>query len=242
MMKNILISLLVLLLLPLSGLAQADSLSTLKNSLKINTLGMVLNNVSLLYERSLNEHWSIQAGAAYRWGGKIPKAFALGEIVVNTESNGIRGYSLTPELRYYFNLCDCEGASKGLYAGLYGRYSRFFGDLYIHAWTGSEYIDVLTAGNLSEYGIGLQLGYQFTIKKRFVVDLMFAGPRMSTNKIKVSVDSDYVDEVIPIIEEEINEKREWLGLDPISIEPSSQAETRFSFQYFRYAIGFGYRF
>ena len=75
-----------------------------------------------------------------------------------------------------------------------------------------------------------------------MVDLMFAGPRMSTNKIKFSVDSDYVEEVIPIIEEEINEKLEWLGLDPISIEPSSDMEAKFGFQYFRYAIGFGYRF
>ena len=217
-------------------------MSVYNNNLKINTLGMVLRNVSLLYERSLNEHWSIQAGAGYRWGGDIPKAFALGNIVVDAQSKGIRGYSITPELRYYFNLCDCDGASTGLYAGLYGRFTRFDGDLSIHAWTGSEYVDVISAGNFREYGLGLQLGYQFTIRKRFVVDLMFAGPRMSSNKISFSLDSDYVEVLIPIIEEEINEKLEWLGLDPISIEPSSEMEAKFGFQYFRYAIGFGYRF
>lgn len=222
--------------------AQADTLSVYNNSLKINTLSMVLRSVSLLYERSLNEHWSVQAGAGYRWGGDIPKAFALGNIVVDAQSKGIRGYSFTPELRYYFNLCDCDGASTGLYAGLYGRFTRYHGDLSIHAWTGSEYVDVISAGNLREYGLGLQLGYQFTIRKRFVVDLMFAGPRMSSNKISFSLDSDYVEELIPIIEDEINEKLEWLGLDPISIEPSTEMEAKFGFQYFRYAIGFGYRF
>ena len=103
-------------------------------------------------------------------------------------------------------------------------------------------MDVASAGNFREYGLGLQMGYQFTIKDRFLVDLMFAGPRMSTNKIRFSVDSDYAEEVIPIIEEEINEKLEWLGMDPISIDPSAEIEGKFSFRYFRYAVGFGYRF
>ena len=242
MRKCLFAGILIILLMPGLGHAQADTLTIYNNNLKINTLGMVLHNVSLLYERSLNEHWSIQAGAGYRWGGDIPKAFALGNIIVDAESRGIRGYSFTPELRYYFNFCDCDGAPSGLYAGLYGRFTKFHGDLSIHAWTGSEYIDVISAGILHEYGIGLQLGYQFTIRERFVVDLMFAGPRTSTNKIKFTLDSDYVEALIPIIEEEINEKLEWLGRDPITIEPSSTMEAKFGFGYFRYGISFGYRF
>ena len=121
-------------------------------------------------------------------GGNIPKAFTLGNIVVDAESRGIRGYSFTPELRYYLNLCDCDRAPSGLYAGLYGRFTRLYGDLAINVWTGEEYADVATSGNFSEYGLGLQLGYQFTIRDRFLVDLMYAGPRMSSNRIKFSVD------------------------------------------------------
>ena len=233
---------LAILLMPTTAHAQTDTLSSRKNSLKVNSLGMVLKNVSLLYERSLNEHWSVQAGAAYRWGGNIPKTFALGNIIVDGKSKGIRGYSFTPEVRYYFNMCECGRAPTGLYAGLYGRITRLYGDVAFNVWTGEEYVDVASAGNFREYGLGLQLGYQFTIKDRFLVDLMFAGPRMSTNKIRFSVDSDYAEEVIPIIEEEINVKLEWLGMDPISIDPSAEIEGKFSFRYFRYAVGFGYRF
>ena len=119
MKKCLFAGLLFAVLMPGLSHAQADSLSVYNNSLKINTLGMVLHNVSLLYERSLNEHWSIQAGGGYRWGGDIPKALALGNIIVDAQSRGIRGYSLTPELRYYFNICDCKGSPSGLYAGLY---------------------------------------------------------------------------------------------------------------------------
>jgi hypothetical protein len=238
------VSLSVLLLLPVSVLAQADTAFTYKNSLKVNLLGMTFNNFSLLYERSLNEHWTVLAASSYRWGGDIPKTFALGNIIVNSESRGIRGFSFTPELRYYYNFCQCEGSPSGLYTGLYGRLTKYFGDLDINVWTGEEYLDVATAGNFREFGLGLQLGYQFIIKGRFLVDLMFAGPRLGTNKIKFSIESDYAEEVIPIVEEEINEKLEWLGMDPISIEPSAEAnfELDFGFRYFRYAVGFGILF
>jgi hypothetical protein len=209
---------------------------------KLNTLGMVFKNISLLYERSLSEHWTIQAGAGYRWRGSPPKALALGDVIVSSKTQGIRGYSFTPELRYYFNLCDCQGTPSGFYAGLYGRFTRYFGDLTFNVWTGEEYLDVATAGNFREFGLGLQLGYQIVIKKRFLVDLMFAGPRISTNQVKFSVESDYAEDVIPIIEEELNEKLEWLGMDPISIDPAPEVETRFRFNHFRYAVGFGILF
>ena len=71
---------------------------------------------------------------------------------------------------------------------------------------------------------------------------MFAGPRLAKNKMTFSVDSDYADEVIPIIEEEINEKLEWLGMEPIDIEPSTELEARFGFRYLRYGISFGFLF
>ena len=58
------------------------------------------------------------------------------------------------------------------------------------------------------------------------------------------MDSDYVGELAPIIEDEINKRREWLGMDPISIEPSSsgEVEAQFGFKAFRYAVGIGFRF
>jgi hypothetical protein len=143
---------------------------------------------SLLYERNLNEHWSLQLGAGYRWGGGIPKAFGLGSLIVTSNSRGIRGFSITPEVRYYFNFCECGGSGTGLYAGLYGRYTSLYGDLTFNYWSEDQYIDVATAGNFHEMGGGLQFGYLFKIKNRFVVDIMFAGPRLASNKISFSID------------------------------------------------------
>ncbi len=91
-------------------------------------------------------------------------------------------------------------------------------------------------------GAGIQLGYQFIFKERFSVDFMFAGPRLSTYRLKCSINSDYAEELAPIIEEEINRRLEWLGMDPITITPSAEIDTRVGFRNFRYAVAFGFMF
>ena len=71
---------------------------------------------------------------------------------------------------------------------------------------------------------------------------MFAGPRLSTYKLKADLESDDQEALVSAIEEKINERREAIGMDPITIEPSSELEANFGFKNFRYAIGFGFRF
>jgi len=232
----------LVMLTPLLLSAQVKTPALYKNNVKLNLAGLALHNASLLYERNLNEHWSLQLGAGYRWGGNIPKAFGLGSLIVTSNSRGIRGFSITPEVRYYFNFCECGGSGTGLYAGLYGRYTSLNGDLTFNYWSEDQYIDVATAGNFHEMGGGLQFGYLFKFKNRFLVDIMFAGPRLASNKISFSIDSDYVEELVPIIEDAINEKLEWLGMDPITINPSPDMEATFGFKYFRYGISFGVLF
>jgi hypothetical protein len=230
------------LLLSVPALSQTQSDSTYKNTIKLNSAAVLLNNVSLLYERDLKKNWSVMLGAGYRWGGDIPKAFGLGSVVVTSSSKGLRGYSITPEVRYYLNYCECGGPRTGFYAGLYFRMTRFYGDLAFNVWNGSEYIDVGAAGSLREFGGGLQLGYQFVFKKRFVVDLMFAGPRRSHIRMDLALESEFIEEAIPLIEEEINKRLAWFGKDPISLDVHPEVKHTFGFTNFRYAVGIGYRF
>lgn len=223
-------------------ITQDKTLQVYRNGLKLNAMGLVFHNVSLLYERSLNEHLTLQVGTGYRWGGDLPKVFGLGDLIVSSNTRGLRGYHITPELRYYFNFCECGDSPAGFYTGLYTRYTQYYGDLNFHFWTGTEYMDAAVVSNISEMGAGIQLGYQFVFKKRFSVDFMFAGPRFSTYRLKCSIDSDYAAELAPIIEEEINRRLEWLGMDPITISPSAEIDTRVGFRNFRYAVSFGFMF
>ena len=222
--------------------AQDSIVPDYKNIVKVNTAALLFSNVSLLYERKLNEHWTVLAGTGYRWGGSVPKVLGLGDVIVSSETNGITGFSITPELRYYFNFCECGGSPSGLYAGLYGRFTKYYGSLTFNVWNGSEYYDALVTSNLRELGGGLQLGYQFIFKQRFTVDFMFAGPRLSTYKLKADLESDDLEALVSAIEEGINERRAAIGMDPISIDPSAELETNFGFKNFRYAIGIGFLF
>jgi hypothetical protein len=211
------------------------------NAVKINLAAGYFRNVSLFYERWFNDRWSAQLGAGYKITGKIPKVAGLGELVVESNTGGIRGLSVAPEVRYHFNLCDC-GRHTGLYAGAYTKLTWLYGDLTFKHWNGSEYIDVGGAGDLREIGFGLQLGYQFTLWERLLVDLFFMGPRTSFQQLHMQVDSDFASEVIPRIEEELNRRLEALGLDPVEIPVSPEFTIDFRFNNFRYGVGIGYIF
>lgn len=242
-MKNRLsFCLILVMLIPLMARSQDSIVPEYKNIVKINSAALLLSNGSVLYERKLKGNWSVLAGAGYRWGGTVHKAFGLSDIIVSTDAKGIRGFSITPELRYYFNFCECGGSPSGLYAGLYGRYTKFYGSLTFDVWNGEEYYEALVSSNLRELGGGLQLGYQFIFKERWTVDFMFAGPRLSSYKIKADLVSDDLEALVDAIESTINEKRETIGMDPISIDVSPELETSFGFRNFRYAIGIGVMF
>ncbi len=246
MKRKVLLGILLALLFTFIANAQVDTAQektaqVYRNGIKINPMGLVFHNVSLLFERSLNDHWTLQMGAGYRWGGDLPKVFGLGDLIVSSNTRGLRGYHITPELRYYFNFCECGGSPTGLYTGIYTRYTKYYGDLNFHYWNGTEYIDAAVASNFSEMGAGIQLGYQFVFKERFSVDFMFAGPRLSTYRLKCSIDSDYAVDLAPIIEEEINRRLEWLGM-AITISPSAEIDARVGFRNFRYAVAFGFMF
>ncbi len=242
MLKNSLFVISISVICSVSAYAQTAGDTTYLNTLKLNTAALYFNNISIQYERQINDRWSFQMGGGYKWGGEIPKILGLGSFIVSSKTAGIRGYSFTPEVRYYFNQCKCPGERSGLYGGVYSRYTRLYGELEVHFWDGDKYVDVGATGAMREMGIGLQLGYQLVVKKRFVIDLMFMGPRKSFHKLNFEVDSDFAADVVPLIEEEINKKLEYLGMDPISIPVSGSAEVKFGFSNFRYGIGIGYMF
>jgi hypothetical protein len=71
---------------------------------------------------------------------------------------------------------------------------------------------------------------------------MFMGPRTSFQRLKMEMNSDFASEIIPLIEEEINKRLAYWGMDPISIPTDPNAVIDFRFNNFRYAVGIGYRF
>lgn len=243
-MNNRRFSLLMLFFLFVSQISaqEKDSLFY-HNHLKWNVLGLTFNNVSMMYERILDDKWSLALGGAYKWGSGLPELMGIGNLLFSSETRGVRGYSLSPALRYYPGISNCGAGTSGFYAGLYGRYSNYRSDMMFAYWTGSEYADVSMDASLRELGIGIQIGYQAIFKGRYTLDVMFAGPRFSFYRVGYNVDSEYAQEFLPYLEDQINERLEWLGEEPIEI-PSSNTNGSFNFNYkaFRYAIAVGVMF
>jgi hypothetical protein len=231
---------LVFFLLPMRG---QDTLQLkYPHTVKLNLISaLVFQKASLGYEYMINPRWSVLAGGGYKFGGKIPKALGLNDFVLTSNTSGIRGFTLNGVGRYHFKTCDCE-VPTGLYAGVYATTTRHWGELAFLWWNGTEYVDVGGAGEIWEWGIGLQLGYQVVIRERFLLDFMFMGPRTSFQRLNMKLDSQFAAEVIPLIEEEINKRLDWWGLDPVSIPTDAELSVDFRFNNFRYAIGVGYRF
>lgn len=212
------------------------------NNIKINGAALRFRNISLQYERLVNEHWTMEMGASYKWGGGLPKFLGWGDFVFASSTQGLRGYSFSPEIKYYLRKCTDSSPGSGLYAGTYLKYSRMYGDLGFRYWNGAEYIDATGYGDLNEVGLGLQLGYQLTLWKRMSIDLMFMGPRRSIQWLELDLESEFVEELAPLIEEAINQRLEAVGADPISIPVEASSNLRFWFTNFRYTICIGYRF
>ncbi len=219
-----------------------DTATNYKNTIKINLAAFYFRNISLLYERQINDHLSFNIGGGFKWGGNIPKIFGLGDFIITSNTGGLQGYSLTPELRYFFNNCDCQGANTGLYAGVYSRMTNMYADLEFHYWDGMSYIDGGGYAELTEFGMGFQVGYQFLISERIIVDMMFMGPRTSHNRLKMNIHSDYAAQIIPLIEEELNRRLQSLGMNPVDIPITTDFKVDFRLNYFRYGISLGYRF
>lgn len=242
MRKAPLFALLLLLLPHMRCPGQGDTTFVYRNALKINTVSLVFSNASLYYERHLNENMTLLLGASHRWGGDLPKIIGLGEVVLTSGTTGVKGASVSSEFRYYLDQCDCSPNPTGLYFSAYARYTRYWGELGINIWDGSQYVDMGFIGELQEAGIGAQVGYQLILRERFLIDFMIAGPRISLNWASMKIGSEYAEELFPALEDELNRRLDALGIEPIEIPASGETDFFFDYRYFRYGISLGIMF
>jgi hypothetical protein len=131
------VALIICFLLPSVAISREPKDTIYPNAIKLNLAGAAFRNLSLYYERQINDRWSAHLGAGYKFGGGIPEFVGLGNFVIASESNGIRGFSVTPEARYHFRQCGCD-TPTGLYLGAYFRATRYYGEVTFNFWDTSS--------------------------------------------------------------------------------------------------------
>lgn len=212
---------------------------------KVNVMAMAFNNVSLYYERAIYPNVTASIGAGIKTSGKSHKIFEANDYNLKADLGSISGYSITPEFRYYLKTCE-EDLPAGFYAGVYFRYNIYKTNAnFVHHIPDSVPSYFSSDASLRELGVGIQLGYQLVIKKRFTVDFLFFGPRYSFLKLTNEFNGDITASTKQDVEDYVNSVIERFGGEG-DFEMEKSTNRKFSgsmgFPSFRFGISLGYAF
>lgn len=182
--------LLVILLFVISVFSQEDiSFPTdyRRNVVKWNPTPFLLwsnKNINFSYERVLKPNRSFSINAGYF---VLPSTGIYDSLKIDVARKNW-GLTVSGDYRLYFKKRNKNFAPDGLFWGPYSsfHYTAFENHIEVLKSDGSQGNLDLKA-NLSIISAGVQLGYQFVIKERFTIDLIFMGPSLSLYSGKIGL-------------------------------------------------------
>jgi hypothetical protein len=163
------------------------------NALRWHIASVGALNASFGYERKIAPRLSLNIGLSGLASPKVFERPALTTLSIGRFS----GFAITPELRFYVR--KNTTAFKGFYAAPYFRYSAYKVPL---VFSSLGMLPVVAEGKmyLRNYSAGVQLGYQWLLGRKIVVDWFFFGPKITRQivgtKFNLNVDKQYLVESI----------------------------------------------
>ena len=218
-----------------------------KNTIKFNISNPFLydNSYQFSYERIIKKNQSINVFFGYQQFPLISVDLGLAKANKNHSRDG---YSAGVDYRFYLGSVNKYSAPRGVYLAPFVSYFKFNTDRgYDFTNTESGLVDSATLNSkLSLTNVGGELGYQFVLWDRFVIDCVLFGPSMTFYKYNIKADSKIPgiddNEVAQKVIEALKDKFPSLGnlTDDKGITKNGvQSTTAFGF---RYNICIGYRF
>jgi hypothetical protein len=218
-----------------------------KNSVKFNVSNTLLydNSYQFSYERIIKENQSLNVFVGYQ---EFPLITIDIDDVNFDKKNNRTGFSVGADYRFYLGSINKYSAPRGVYLAPFVSFFQFNTDRDL-IYTNPNTSAVSNANLSSKFNltnIGGELGYQFVLWDRFVVDCVLFGPSLTRYKFNAKLDSDISgldeNEVYQKVIEAI--KNKFPGIDGITgdegIEKKGvQSVTAVGF---RYNISIGYRF
>jgi hypothetical protein len=214
-----------------------------KNSIKINLTSFILysSGVQLNYERLLSSKRSITIFGGYI---QFPMPSVIANSPLNFDKNRTKGgYSIGSEYRFYLAKENKYAAPHGVYLAPFVSYYHFNNTRTGRDTTNPQ--NQLTLNTtLGFLNFGGELGYQFVIKNRFVIDCVLVGPALSGYyfSLKMSGSSGDYNEHVQEVLDALKEKYPLLKDLSNGVKVSSSGVSNFWSLGFRYAIHIGYRF
>jgi hypothetical protein len=183
----------LLVISPLIFAQSIDSISSKKNknSIKFNVTNTLLydNSYQIPYERILKQNQSLNVFVGYQ---EFP-LISIELVDVNFDKKSSRkGFSVGADYRFYLGNINKYNGPRGVYFAPFASFFQFETDReLIH--TDSNTGIVSTANLTSKLNLtnfGGELGYQFVLRDRFVVDCVFFGPSITRYKYNVKLDNE----------------------------------------------------
>jgi len=248
---NKLVLLVTLVGFSISAMAQNDSTEVRerRNIIRWNVTPMAVigpKSIVLGYERVLKNGQSISVNVGYL--EMAPRVNDEGETVQLFGDVKRGGFLVSLDYRFYFKNRNKFPAPDGLYWGPYASiYNlRFDGVSKVFDNTGNQVNTVGINANLNMYNFGIQLGYQFIIKKRFSVDLMLMGPSFTRYSLDLGFEADIAldpdDPFYQGMEKLLNRLVPGAGVILDGADYNVKSNTAFNFIGYRYGVQIGYVF
>ncbi|PWA08199.1 ExbD/TolR family protein [Flavobacterium laiguense] len=219
-----------------------------KNSVKFNVSNTLLydNSYQFSYERIIKENQSINVFVGYQEFPLITLDLADDNVDFDRKSNR-SGFSIGADYRFYLGSVNKYSAPRGVYLAPFVSFFQFNTDRDINYTDSNNVVNTVNLSskfNLTNFGG--ELGYQFVLWDRFVVDCVLFGPSLTRYKFNAKLDGSIPslddNEVYQKVIQAIKDK--FPGIDGITgdegIEKKGvQSVTAIGF---RYNISIGYRF
>ncbi len=214
--------------------------------LSISSWLLYPNSFHMGYERVLNSNHSI-----YIFGGYNQFPIKLDLNLSNThftDSKNKTGYTVGAEFRFYLPKENKYVAPHGIYLAPYISYYNFSSNntLTHTDSSGSQSADL--AMNIDLFNIGFELGYQFVIAKRFIIDAEMFGPSFTYYTFKANISGDLdgqtQNETLQAVLDALKAKFPLLSdlSSSKSVYSSGSASQKFPAIGFRYAVSIGFMF
>ena len=195
--KSIILMAFLFLIIGMNSLhAQTDSASVKSISkpgkylVKINLLGIPLNNYSFQFERAIAKKIAFGLGVRYAPNSGIPLSSQVEGLIDDPETwNQLKNFktgnlAISPEIRFYMG----KGVFRGFYLAPFARYTKYTAEVPItfdvpSSTGGASKSEIIPlSGDLTTLTGGLLLGVQWKLSKSFYLDWSILGPQYGTSK------------------------------------------------------------
>jgi hypothetical protein len=238
------------LLVQIRGFSQsADSARTkYPNIIKYSFSSYLLypNSFHMGYERVLTRNKSI-----YVFGGLNQFPVKLNLDLTGThfsEARNKSGYSIGAEFRFYLSKENKYNAPHGVYLAPFISYYKFNSDNTLTHTDSSGSQSINLAMTTSFFSVGFELGYQFVVFKRFIIDAELFGPSFTTYAFQAQVNGSFngldEHETLQAVLDAMKNKFPLLNdlSSSKTVFKSGVASSKFPALGFRYVVSIGFMF